>query len=145
MEHRQRYSKVVGMIELEKEIEKLIIDHGNPDNINEYRRKYVKDIRDEFRRIDRQFPDPLEKPLTEGWRSQIDDEYGEDGTDYRILPVENPDDWMDEEIEEYIMGEVGYPPICSPYDCTGKRFTSWTSWSRQPAGIVMKHGWGLDV
>ena len=145
MEHRQRYSQVVKMIALEKEMEKLIAEHGNPAMINDYRRSYVREIRAELKRIDRLFPDPLEKPLTKAWRTRVDTEYGEDGTDYRILLVDDPTDWSDDEIEEYIMDAVGYPPINSPYDCTGKRFTAWTSWSRQPVGIVMKHGWGLDV
>ena len=141
----RRYEKVKFLIELEKEDERIIREHGDADKINEWRKKYVRKIRDELKRIDRIYQDPLEKPITEKWRTQVDDEYGEDGKDYRILVVENPDDWTDEEIKEYIMEEVGYPPINSPYDCTGKRFTAWTSWSRQPVGIVMIHSWGLDV
>ena len=144
MRHRQRYERIADMIKLNSEIEKLIMEK-DPGKVHEWRKKYVREIRNEFRRIDRDFPDPLAKPLTEGWRGQIDQDCGEDGRDYRILPVENPDDWTDEEIREYIESEVGYPPICSPYDCTGKRFTAWVSFSRQPCGIVMIHAWGLDV
>lgn len=141
----RRYERIKSMMDINKECEKLIREHEGGKNIHEWRKKYVREIRDELKRIDRNFTDPLEKPLTEKWRTQVDDEYGEDGKDYRILVVENPDDWTDEEIKEYIMEEVGYPPINSPYDCTGKRFTAWTSWSKQPVGIVMIHSFGLDV
>lgn len=142
---KRRYDHVRSLYEVFHEMEKIVAEHGNPDKIPELRHKYMLKIREELKRADRYVKDPLEKPLTEEWRGQIDEEYGEDGKDYRILPVSDPDDWTDEEIEEYIMDEVGYPPICSPYDCTGKRFTAWTSWSRQPIGIVMIHCWGLDV
>ena len=143
---KSRYDKIRKEIELNLEIEALIRERNVPaDKINEWRRKYIGEIRRELARIDREFPDPLEKPMTEGWRSLMDDECGEEGYDFRILPVKNPDDWEDEEIEEYILNKVGYPPINSPYDCTGKRFTMWVNWKRQPAGIVMIHRWGLDV
>lgn len=142
---KQRYKKVADMMELYKDMEKFVIEHGNPDKINDLRRKYIHDIRKELKSANNYYRDPLEKPMSDSWRTQIDDEYGEDGKDYRILKVEDPDDWTDEEIEEYIMDEVGYPPICSPYDCTGKRFTAWTHWSKQPIGIVMIHSWRLDV
>lgn len=141
----RRYENIKDLMELEQEMKDLVRKHGNPAKVGEIHKVYVRKIRDELKRIDRNFTDPLEKPLTEKWRTQVDDEYGEDGKDYRILVVEDPDDWTDEEIEEYIMDAVGYPPINSPYDCTGKRFTAWTSWSRQPVGIVMIHIWGLDV
>lgn len=141
----RRYEKIKDMMDLERKMEEIIRQHGDPTTINDLRKDYVRKIRDELKRIDHEYRDPLEKPLTNGWRTQVDTEYGEDGRDYRILVVEDPDDWTDEEIEEYIMCEVGYPPINSPYDCTGKRFTAWTSWSRQPVGIVMIHSWGLDV
>ena len=142
-----RYDRIKDLYDIFREIEKIVASHEpkNPERAMEIRKKYRTEIREELKKINRYYIDPLEKPLTDGWRHQIDEEYGEDGTDYRILPVENADDWTDEEIEDYIMSEVGYPPINSPYDCTGKRFTAWTSWKKQPAGIIMIHHWGLDV
>lgn len=143
---KRRYEDLRNEIELNKEIERFLREKAiEEDQINEWKKKNVRRIRDRIAKIDMEFRDPLEKPLYEGWRTVCHDEYGENGYDFRILQVENPKDWTDEEIEEYIMCEVGYPPICSPYDCTGKRFTSWVSWSRQPIGIVMIHSFGLDV
>lgn len=141
----RRYEHIKFLMELEAIDEEFLRTNGYADRINDWRRKHVRQIRDEIRRIDNEFPDRYGKPITEGWRGQIDPEYGESGKTYRIMPVENPDDWTDEEIEDFIMSEVGYGPINSPYDCTGQRFTAWTSWSRQPCGIVMIHAWGLDV
>ena len=142
---RRRYDDLRKEIELSKSMEHYLREHSfSEEQINHWKRETTRQIRDKIAKIDREFRDPLEKPLYEGWRTVCHDEYGEDGYDYRILPV-NPADWTDAEIEEYIMCEVGYPPINSPYDCTGKRFTAWTRWSRQPVGIVMIHSWGLDV
>lgn len=144
---KRRYEDLRKDIELARDMEQYILDNSRAteEQIHQWRRKEIRRIRDKIARIDREFPDALAKPMTEAWRCVMSDECGEDGYDFRILPVENPNDWTDKDIEEYIMDEVGYPPICSPYDCTGKRFTSWTSWSRKPAGIVMIHSWGLDV
>lgn len=144
---KRRYDDLRKDIELANEIEQYIRTNSpaTEEQINGWRKKEIRRIRDKIAQIDREFPDPLEKPLTERWRGTIDEDCGESGYDYRILPTENPDDWTDDDIDEYIMCEVGYPPINSPYDCTGKRFTMWTSWSRQPIGIVMIHAWGLDV
>lgn len=142
---KRRYDVIRQMIKEEQECEQLIIEHGNADKINEWRRVYVRRIRDRLKKIDSEFPDPLAKSLTEDWRGHIDKEYGESGYHYRIFKSADPDDWTDEDIEEYIMSEVGYGRINSPYDCTGRRFTRWCSWSKTPAGIVMIHAWGLDV
>lgn len=143
---KRRYDDLRKEIELSKRMERFLREQSVPEEqINLWKKKRVRQIRDKIAKIDREFRDPLEKPMYEGWRTVCRDEYGEDGYDYRILQAGDPADWTDEEIEEYIMCEVGYPPINSPYDCTGKRFTAWTSWSRQPIGIVMIHSWGLDV
>lgn len=141
---KPRYDSIRKEIELVREMERYIRSNAvcNEREIHDWRRKVIREIREKLARIDRDFPDPLVKPITEDWRRVYSDEYGEDGYDFRILKAEG---WTDEEIEDYIMSEVGYPPICSPYDCTGKRFTSWTSWSKQPCGIVMIHSFGLDV
>lgn len=144
---KARYDDLRKDIELASEIEKYFRANSpaTEEQINKWRGREIRRIRDKIAKIDWEFPDPLEKPLTERWRGIMDDECGEFGYDYRIFPTENPDDWTDDDIEEYIRCEVGYPPINSPYDCTGRRFTMWTNWSRQPIGIVMVHRWGLDV
>ena len=142
---KERYKQVAERIKYLIETEKFFTENGKADKINKLRRKYVPRIRQELKRANEYYRDPIEKSISEGWRGQIDYNCGDSGTDYRILKVENVDEWTDDDIEEYIMENVGYPPICSPYDCTGKRFTMWTHWSRQPAGIVMIHQWGLDV
>ena len=138
---KRRYDKVRDMIFDEMDLEEVLL----PNKINDFRKINVRKIRNELKRIDREFPDPLEKPITEGWRCYIDKKYGESGYHYRIFKSADPDDWTDEDIEEYIMSEVGYGHINSPYDCTGRLFTRWCSWSKTPAGIVMIHAWGLDV
>ena len=142
----RRYEKVViamdvmaNTVEL---IKKLNVD---PELVKWYTDEQKKYIRKCLREIDRDFPDPLAKSIREGWRSIYEDKFGESGTDFRIMPVEDGDDWTDEEIEEYIMDEVGCPPINSPYDCTGKKFTWYVDFKRTPAGIVMIHSWSVDV
>lgn len=141
----RRYERIADLMQLTKDITELAISRGiDPMEIKEYQDENKREIRRILKRIDREFVDPLAKSMREGWRSMIED-IGEYGKDYRILPVENMDGWTDDRIDDYIMSEVGYPPICLPYDCTGKRFTSYTKFSRMPAGIVMVHAWGLDV
>lgn len=142
-----RYDSVKSLIEIEREMCKLCREIGHAEHIPEIHRKYTEKIRDEMRRIDRNYRDQLAKPLTEEWRTIIDDDedIATSGYHYRILKVENPDDWTNGDIEDYIMSAVGYPPIYEPWDCTGKRFTDWVSWSKQPAGIVMVLRWGTDL
>lgn len=144
---KRRYEVLRDKIELMHDIEELIKAKCDATQRNEVHRRYVKQVRDYIKEIDREFVDPLAKPITDGWRTVIDDpdDIALEGYDYRILDVKNADEWDDQFIEDYIMSEVGYPPICSPYDCTGKRFTSYVSFSRQPAGIVMIHRWGTDL
>ena len=142
----RRYEWIKDLMEIEKELCELCIEHGKPEHVKDIHKKYTEKIREELKRIDRNYIDPLQKPLTEDWRTYVDDRgIDASGYDYRIKKVENPDEWTDDDIEEYIMCEVGYPPICGPYDCTGKRFTMWTSFKRTPAGIVMIHRWGTDL
>ena len=143
----RRYENVKSLMEAEKFITEMVMKHGNVDAAPEIHKEYTKKVRDALKYIDRNYVDHLAKPITEGWRTVVrdPDDIALSGYDFRILISEDPDDWTDEEIEEYIMEEVGYPPICGPYDCTGKRFTRWCNWSRQPVGIVMIHAWGTDL
>lgn len=53
--------------------------------------------------------------------------------------------YSDEEIKEYIDEEM-WVNIYSPYDCTGKLFTQWITFHRNPCGSVsFVHSMGLDV
>lgn len=103
--------------------------------------KWIKRERDKIRSINAYFEDPLEKPMSKEWRHRYDED-GEGGVDY--IFVEDCGE-TDEEIEDFVMYSVGYPPICSPYDCTGRRFTCGVDWKRTPGGIAIVHRWALDV
>ena len=85
--------------------------------------------------------DPLAKPITADWRHGYKYE-GEGGYDYIIIP---DDGSTDDELSDWFDCEVAYPPIYSPFDCTGKRFTWGKHINRTPAGIVVIHRWSLDV
>lgn len=85
--------------------------------------------------------DRLEKSISEDWRTLINED-GEGGVDY-IIFEDNGE--SDAEIQEYVDDEVGYAPINSPYDCTGRPSTWDKHWKRTPAGIVVIHRWAIDV
>ena len=101
----------------------------------------VRWIRNEIRETSKNLVDVLKKPLTDEWRYR-NDESGEYGIEYAIIQYEGQ---TREEIEDWLEENVAYPPICEPYDCTGKRFTCHIHWSITPAGVVVIHHWGLDV
>ena len=87
--------------------------------------------------------DPLAKSLMEEERHVYRDEMGEVVCDIGYL---GENDMTDEEVEEFIHDYIELPPINSPYDCTGKRFTAWVNWHRNPCGyITYVHCIGLDV
>lgn len=102
---------------------------------------FIKEQRREIRRISAYSVDPLEKSMRDEWR-HVCDEYGEGGYDFCLMP---DDGETEDEIREMAEAAVGYPPICSPYDCTGKRFTRWITVHKVPAGFAVVHCWGLDV
>lgn len=53
--------------------------------------------------------------------------------------------YSDEEIQE-LLDECMREEIRSPYDCTGKRFTMWIDFHRNPCGrISYVHRMGIDV
>lgn len=143
----RRYEELKSMYDHEKSMSEFLKECGHADKIRHVHADYALQRHEYIRKIDRNYTDQLMKPITEEWRTIVDDpeDIALSGYDYRIFRTETPDEWTDDEIEEFIMDEVGYPPICSPYDCTGRRFTSWVSWSRQPVGIVMIHRWGTDL
>lgn len=89
--------------------------------------------------------DPLQRPLTDGWRTHSDDN-GESGTDYRILREYPDQPWTDDEIEEYVLdSEVYYGRGRYDFDCSGERFTRSWDYRRTPAGIVLLHYWETDI
>ena len=141
-----RYEQIKSLMESRNNIEELVRKHGNADAVPDIHREYTVKIRKAYKDIDRNYIDQLEKPITNAWRTVVTDpdDIALSGYHFRIMTTD-PDEWTDEEIEEYIMDEVGYGSINSPYDCTGKRFTRWCAWSRQPVGIVMIHAWGTDL
>ena len=85
--------------------------------------------------------DPLAKSLSDEWRHRACED-GEHGVDYTFIEDSGE---TDDEIRDYIESEVGYPEIHSPYDCTGKPFTTSIHWKRTPGGIALIHRWALDV
>ena len=102
---------------------------------------FIKEQRREIRRINAYSVDPLEKSMRDEWR-HVYSEDGEDGYDFCLM---SDDGETEDEIREMAEAAVGYPPICSPYDCTGKRFTRWITVHKVPAGFAVVHSWGLDV
>lgn len=103
--------------------------------------EFLKEERRKIRRINRYQEDPLAKSMQEDWR-RVYDEDGEGGYDFCLM---SDDGEKEDEIREMAEDVVGYPLICSPYDCTGKRFTRWITVKRVPAGFAVIHSWGLDV
>lgn len=87
----------------------------------------------------------------QGIRSLMDEERignasedGEGFTEYGFLP-EKLGVYSDEEIQEWI-DENMWEEIRSPYDCTGKRFSRWINFHRNPCGrISYVHRMGIDV
>lgn len=56
------------------------------------------------------------------------------------------DGYTDEEITEFLDEEYRIPHYCSPYDCTGKAFTMFLEWHRNPCGLIsFRHTVGYDV
>lgn len=71
-------------------------------------------------------------------------EDGEGFTEYGFLP-DKLSVYSDEEVQEWI-DENMWEEIRSPYDCTGKRFSYWIHFHRNPCGrISYVHRMGIDV
>ena len=119
------------------------LDDGSRQEIRRYYENCIREMKHSVRQDIKKFyelnPDQLAHPLTEAWRHGGD---GESGWDYIIIPDNGQ---SNVEIEEFIETEVGYPPIISPYDCTGKRFTWCKTWRRTPVGIAVTHHWSVDI
>lgn len=84
--------------------------------------------------------DPLRLPLWAKDRIRWDDD-GEGWREYGISDAMRS--WTDNEVREYF-DEHRYV-IYSDYDCTGRPFTQWVDWHRNPDGSVSYvHQVGLD-
>ena len=106
-----------------------------------HRKDIIRKYRDQIAELQAGMVDPLARPLTEASREQYRYE-GESGYEYIIM---KDDGSTDDELSDWFDSSVAYPPINSPYDCTGKRFTWFKHINRTPAGIVVIHGWSLDI
>lgn len=92
--------------------------------------------------------DPLTIPLrrtmkeaaTLPWRIFYPDESREWWKEYCIIIDA---EFTDEQLDEFI--EEEWIHIHSPYDCTGKVFTSSITVTRMPCGILFIHTKGVDV
>lgn len=81
-------------------------------------------------------------PLLEEPRVAYEENDWETAYEYGFLSHRT--DLTDEEIQE-LKDEMRLV-ICSPYDCTGKRFTRYIDTHRNPSGLVSYvHCMGLDV
>ena len=60
--------------------------------------------------------------------------YYHDGDSWTEFALFEGDDCTDEEISEYVNSMR--IRINSPYDCTGKVFTEWINWHRNPNGWI---------
>lgn len=115
-------------------------------NMATIKRTKDKDLKDEMyhryfaKGFKKQKPNKPIKSLQDDWHV-IYDEDGEGWTEYGFFSAEG---LTDEEINEYVEGMRA--EIRSPYDCTGKAFTMWIDWHRNPdTSISVIHRLGLDV
>lgn len=81
--------------------------------------------------------------LQEDTRIHCDDnEYGDSFREYGF--IKGSENWSDEDIKYWIDSE--WIDIRSPYDCTGKIFTAYIGYHRNPNGIIsFIHCKSLDI
>lgn len=105
--------------------------------LNKHTKKFLRDVYNKR---------PKEKTLSLMECPRIGG-YSEDGENFSIygfLP-DRFSQYTDSEVREYL-DENMREEIYSPYDCTGKRFTEWISFHRNPNGrISYVHRMGIDV
>jgi len=82
--------------------------------------------------------DRLENPITASFRTMYPDDYT--CVEYGIIPEVN---WSDDDIREFV--ENLWVRNRSPYDCTGKLYTSSIHVARIPIGLAYVHRFVLDV
>lgn len=82
------------------------------------------------------------KPLLEETRVRYWND-GESFTEYGFLPT-RMSEWDDETVQEYV--DDLWEEIRSPYDCTGRRFSTAIEWHRNPSGrISCVHHFSIDI
>ena len=109
-------------------------------------KKYSKEwcFRKVMRKIHNQGMARKIKPLSMESRCYFNDDDYESFTEYGFLPM-HLEEYSDAEIEAWIDEEM-VMEIRSPYDCTGKQFTKWIDWHRNPSGMIsFIHRIGIDV
>lgn len=85
--------------------------------------------------------DRLSKSLEQRERRRYDSD-GESWRDYGFIRFE--DDATDEEIADFFRRMEVH--ISSPWDCTGRVFTNWIDWHKNPNGSVSYvHRMSLDL
>ncbi len=114
--------------------------HG--DRVSPERKRYV-------RRMTRGLPGPRTTSLRdnsytdaaspENWHTVYTAD-GESWYDFIIIMDDGVTDDQMREMEDALRLTIG----CA-FDCTGRPFTRWFSWTRTPAGIAIIHAIGLDI
>ena len=95
------------------------------------------------KRVYKQKDDYKVPSLLDDWHIHYNNEDAETWVEYGLFNP--PDNLTDREITECLYDEFEMR-ICSPYDCTGKAFTMWIDWHRNPNGMIsVIHYKGLDV
>jgi len=114
-----------------------------PNNraVSGFVKEELKRIRRRIKNLNDNMVDPLEKSLADEWRHRCRED-GEGGVDYALIQDNGE---TDEEIEDFVRYEVGYPEIYSQWDCTGRPFTVSIDWHRNNGTISLIHRWALDV
>lgn len=119
-------------------VRRYISKHGFDSTADEM---YTRLIRKKFHRIPP--PRPL-KPLIKEERVRNIGEDGDAVMFYGFAPID-PDGMTDDEIRKELYDAMEVR-ICSPYDCTGKLFTSNIYFHRNPNGYISYiHTMQLDV
>lgn len=108
---------------------------------DEQEKIWRKILKKDYKRTHHGGKDRLAKSAMDGTRIYYDEGDGEYWTEYGFL---HGTDYSDDEVRE-IIDDMRYR-IYSPYDCTGKPFTMWIDWHRNPTGLISYvHRVGLDV
>ena len=121
----------------QKRYKRYVKKHGRNDVAMEMLNKMV------YKKAHKQRNNFEMPSLIDGWHKHFEEDDGECWINYGLFDF--PDDYTDDEIRECLHEEL-WVSINSPYDCTGKPFTMWIDWHRNPNGMVsVIHHMGLDV
>ena len=103
-----------------------------------------------LKKMYRQGSKPAEHPsLMDCERYHCEEDSYEYFIEYGFLPEKwygkNMNEFSDESLDEWVKENM-WERVCSPYDCSGQRFTRWIKWHRNPCGrISFVHYLGIDV